>query len=451
MSSDIEICFPDGKAKCPESYCEVETGKCITKTKSGVPRKTKLNSELGDNFGFDEKHGLVGDVEHVKKVAKKLELKEKKTKLPTQPKKKEKKEKKNKKTSDKGQKTKKKEIKKNEEKLVDGKAESKKKEKIKKKVIVKEPKNEAKISSKLPKKKSAKLKEDISSITEVELKKKTVVQLKEIIKKYNIPNSIFLKSGQGNGILKGDMVLGILKYNETQKNNPVEAEEIKEIIIGNAEEKSINEEIIKEISPKISEQVILKDEPTDEDDLESIKFQPIQEEVFTMPIISPETPKVFNVDTYKCKKNEVLSLLTKNCLPNIPKFMKDKPILRLSNISIVGNYDDLKLLKQKWNKGTIESTLTTYEKKYKGSDYPKFLPEPKIDVSKRIKKIFEDDESIQKELKAISSKIDKIKTKEKPTNLNPPTVFIPRKKKYNFDISISDDEYKIPGDCLGVL
>lgn len=59
-------CYTNDKSNCEPQYCDVLSGKCIKKTKGGKPYKTKLDTELGSSYYYDEKYGLVGTEKSVK-------------------------------------------------------------------------------------------------------------------------------------------------------------------------------------------------------------------------------------------------------------------------------------------------------------------------------------------------------------------------------------------------
>ena len=58
-------CYTHNKPNCESQYCDVETGNCIRKTKTGRPYKTKLDTKLGSSYYYDENYGLVGTMESV--------------------------------------------------------------------------------------------------------------------------------------------------------------------------------------------------------------------------------------------------------------------------------------------------------------------------------------------------------------------------------------------------
>lgn len=65
-------CYTHNKPNCKSQYCDVASGKCIKKTKAGRPYKTKLETDLGSSYYYDEKYGLVGTKESVKTYIKEL-------------------------------------------------------------------------------------------------------------------------------------------------------------------------------------------------------------------------------------------------------------------------------------------------------------------------------------------------------------------------------------------
>lgn len=65
-------CYTHKKPNCKSQYCDVASGKCIKKTKAGRPYKTKLETDLGSSYYYDEKYGLVGTKESVKTYIKEL-------------------------------------------------------------------------------------------------------------------------------------------------------------------------------------------------------------------------------------------------------------------------------------------------------------------------------------------------------------------------------------------
>lgn len=65
-------CYTHNKPNCKSEYCDVASGKCIKKTKAGRPYKTKLETDLGSSYYYDEKYGLVGTKESVKTYIKEL-------------------------------------------------------------------------------------------------------------------------------------------------------------------------------------------------------------------------------------------------------------------------------------------------------------------------------------------------------------------------------------------
>ena len=48
-------CYTHNKPNCKSQYCDVASGKCIKKTKAGRPYKTKLETDLGSSYYYDEK------------------------------------------------------------------------------------------------------------------------------------------------------------------------------------------------------------------------------------------------------------------------------------------------------------------------------------------------------------------------------------------------------------
>lgn len=65
-------CYTRGEPNCKSQYCDVASGKCIKKTKTGRPYKTKLETDLGSSYYYSEKYGLVGTKESVKIYIKEL-------------------------------------------------------------------------------------------------------------------------------------------------------------------------------------------------------------------------------------------------------------------------------------------------------------------------------------------------------------------------------------------
>ena len=67
-SKAAKFCAVKGKNTCEDDkpICRVTDGKCIKKSKNGEPRGIKtLKKELGDDYYFDEKSGLIGKKEDV--------------------------------------------------------------------------------------------------------------------------------------------------------------------------------------------------------------------------------------------------------------------------------------------------------------------------------------------------------------------------------------------------
>jgi hypothetical protein len=57
----------EDRKKCPGCYCDTHNGKCVSKNKDGKPRGEKsLREEIGDDYVYDEKYGLVGSEADVK-------------------------------------------------------------------------------------------------------------------------------------------------------------------------------------------------------------------------------------------------------------------------------------------------------------------------------------------------------------------------------------------------
>lgn len=57
----------EDRKKCPGRYCDTHNGKCVSKNKDGKPRGEKsLREEIGDNYVYNEKYGLVGSEADVK-------------------------------------------------------------------------------------------------------------------------------------------------------------------------------------------------------------------------------------------------------------------------------------------------------------------------------------------------------------------------------------------------
>jgi hypothetical protein len=73
-------CYTHNKPNCESQYCDVETGNCIRKTKTGRPYKTKLDTKLGSSYYYDENYGLVGTMESVNEYIKEIKASKKETK-----------------------------------------------------------------------------------------------------------------------------------------------------------------------------------------------------------------------------------------------------------------------------------------------------------------------------------------------------------------------------------
>ena len=71
------------KPNCSDSFCNVSSGECISKIKSGAPRKTKLVTELGSKYHYDKEYGLVGNKKDVEKYIKHINKKKEKTEQET--------------------------------------------------------------------------------------------------------------------------------------------------------------------------------------------------------------------------------------------------------------------------------------------------------------------------------------------------------------------------------
>lgn len=80
-SMNEKRCYTHNKPNCESQYCDVETGKCIRKTKAGRPYKTKLDTKLGSTYYYDERYGLVGTKDSVNAYIKEIKSGKKETKV----------------------------------------------------------------------------------------------------------------------------------------------------------------------------------------------------------------------------------------------------------------------------------------------------------------------------------------------------------------------------------
>ena len=387
----------DGKPKCEDKYCSVEKGKkivCITKTKAGIPWKSKLNTELGKTYYYNEKYGLVGSKKDVKDYIKKFHKK-----FP----------KKHGKSKDKVSKKSKDKVSKKSKKSPKKKIEEKK-QKIKKKMS------------------------KMSIIIQENLKENTVPVLKKMLEDLKVPKKDI-------PIKKMDIILKIIDVQSRQSTkSSIKIKKPKKEIIISPEKKIV-------ISPKKEK---IKKSVTFAVDLEQIigspkkkKVQHIPEEIeieiksggksfikrgkrkllYKSKSNKKENKKSCTDESSKSCDKKICNILTGNCITNNIKNTREKYILDSNDKKFVGNNEEITKL-QRTIGGDITFIGTDILEK-SGKGYPS--KKNKINIQERISELVGKSEE-KESVAALTKKLKKLTDKKSPVKKSPVKKSPPKKK-----------------------